>query len=246
MRRDHRPYFVKKAYLNFQAFYARRFLVPQMTCVGKRFQVIKPWHVEIFGFPVYIGDCTTIIAAPDGKVRLSVWPESPGKGSIRIGSYSLICPGVRIGSAKEIVIEDNCMVASRAYITDCDWHGLYDRLSIGRSEPVRLGPNVWIGDSAIVCKGVTVGENSIIGAGAVVVSNIPPNAVAVGNPARVVKRLDPTRQITARSQWYRDPKALFERVDRLDRSGNQHQRLFSVHGRLSWGGGRRHRDGSGA
>jgi acetyltransferase-like isoleucine patch superfamily enzyme len=218
MRRDHRPYFVKKAYLNLQASYTRRFLEPQMKRVGKRLQVIKPWHVEIFGGPVEIGNCATIIAAPDGKVRLSVWPASAGKGGIRIGSYGLICPGVRIGSAQKVVIEDNCMIASRAYITDCDWHGVYDRLSIGQSEPVRLGPNVWIGDSAIVCKGVRVGENSIVGAGAVVVSDIPPNTVAVGNPARVVKQLDPSRPMTTRSQWYSDPQKLFEQIDRLDRS----------------------------
>lgn len=218
MRRDHRPYFVKKAYLNFQAFYTRRFLEPQLKSAGKRFQVIKPWHVEIFGGPVEIGDCATIIAAPDGKVRLSVWPASQGKGVIRIGSYSLICPGVRIGSAEAVAIEDNCMIASRAYITDCDWHGVYDRLAIGRAEPVRLGPNAWIGDSAIVCKGVRIGENSIIGAGAVVVSDIPPNSVAVGNPARVVKRLDPTQPMVTRAQWFSDPEALFKKIDNLDRS----------------------------
>lgn len=218
MRRDHRPYFVKKAYLNLQALYTRRFLEPQMKTVGKRLQVIKPWHVEIFGAPVAIGDCTTIIAAPDGKVRLSVWPASPGKGGIRIGSYGLICPGVRIGSAQEVVIEDNCMVASRAYITDCDWHGLYDRLAIGRSEPVRLGPNVWIGDSAIVCKGITVGENSVVGAGAVVVDDVPSNTVAAGNPARIVKELDQQVPITTRAQWFADPQDLFERIDRIDRA----------------------------
>ena len=218
MRRDHRPYFVKKAYLDFQAFYTRRFLEPQLKRAGKRFQVIKPWHVEIFGGPVEIGDCATIIAAPDGKVRLSVWPASRGKGGIRIGNYSLICPGVRIGSAEAVVIEDNCMIANRAYITDCDWHGVYDRLAIGRSKPVRLGPNAWVGDSAIVCKGVRIGENSIVGAGAVVVSDIPSNSVAVGNPARVVKRLDPTLPVVTRSQWFSDPEALFEKIDNLDRS----------------------------
>ena len=218
MRRDHRPYFVKKAYLNLQAFYARRFLEPQMKCVGKRLQVIKPWHVEIFGAPVSVGDCVTIIAAPDGKVRLSVWPSSPDNGRIKIGNYCLVCPGVRISSAEDVAIEDNCMIASRAYITDCDWHGLYDRLDIGRSKPVRLGHNVWVGDSAIVCKGVHIGENSIVGAGAVVVDNVPPNSVAVGNPARVVKYLEPSQSMRTRSQWYRDPEALFEQIDRLDRS----------------------------
>jgi acetyltransferase-like isoleucine patch superfamily enzyme len=218
MRRDHRPYFIKKAYLNLQAFYARRFLEPQTACVGKRFQVIKPWHVEIFGAPVSVGDCVTIIAAPDGKVRLSVWPASPGNGQIKIGDFCLVCPGVRISSAEDVTIEDNCMIASRAYITDCDWHGLYDRIDIGQSKPVRLDHNVWVGDSAIVCKGVHIGENSVVGAGAVVVDDIPPNVVVAGNPARVVKQLEPSQSMKTRSQWYRDPEALFQQIDRLDRS----------------------------
>lgn len=56
--------------------------------------------------------------------------------------------------------------------------------------PIRIGDNVWIGGGAIVLPGVTVGENTVIGAGAVVTRDLPANAVAVGNPARVVRRLD--------------------------------------------------------
>lgn len=223
MIRDHRPYFVKKIYLNFQRLYGRRFLIPQMSRIGQSPHFIKPWHIEIFGGPVLLGDCVTIIAAPDAKVRLSIWPAKAGEGGIHIGNYSLICPGVRIGSALRVVIEENCMIASRAYITDSDWHGLYDRLSVGRSAAVRIGPNAWIGDSAIVCKGVTVGKNSVVGAGAVVVDDVPPNAVAAGNPARVVKTLDPENPFTTRAAWFRDPAALIDRIDSLDRrilSGN--------------------------
>lgn len=57
------------------------------------------------------------------------------------------------------------------------------------SRPIVLGNNVWIGAGAIVLPGVTVGDNSIIGAGAVVTRDVPANAVAVGNPARVVRTL---------------------------------------------------------
>lgn len=51
---------------------------------------------------------------------------------------------------------------------------------------------MWLGGSVVVCPGVSIGENSIIGAGAVVTRSIPPNSVAVGNPARVIKALDPS------------------------------------------------------
>ncbi len=57
------------------------------------------------------------------------------------------------------------------------------------SRPIVLGNNVWIGAGAIVLPGVTVGDNSVIGAGAVVTRDVPANAVAVGNPARVVRTL---------------------------------------------------------
>jgi acetyltransferase-like isoleucine patch superfamily enzyme len=53
-------------------------------------------------------------------------------------------------------------------ITDSDWHDVYNRISIGKTAPIKIEDNVWIGDSVIVCKGVSIGENSIIGADAVV------------------------------------------------------------------------------
>ena len=58
--------------------------------------------------------------------------------------------------------------------------------------PITLGDNVWLGGSVVVCPGVTIGENSIIGAGAVVTRSVPANSIAVGNPARVIRALDPT------------------------------------------------------
>lgn len=217
MIRDHRPYFVKRAHLRLQHWYTRRFVKPQFATLGKRPSFIKPWHIEVFGSPVEMGDYGTIFAISDAKVRLSVWSAGEGLGRIRIGRYCMICPGVRIGSAAEVVIEDSCMIASHAYITDCDWHDIYNRVSMGKSEPIRIEQNVWIGDSAIICKGVRLGENSVVGAGAVVVDDIPANTVAAGNPARVVKRLDPTQPITTRKDWYADPAALFSEIERLDR-----------------------------
>ena len=83
------------------------------------------------------------------------------------------------------------MIASRVYISDADWHDIYDRLaSPGPTAPIVLGNNVWLGEGAKVCKGVTIGENSVIGAGSVVASDIPANVIAAGNPAREIKKLD--------------------------------------------------------
>lgn len=60
------------------------------------------------------------------------------------------------------------------------------------AEPITIGDNVWLGGGVIVCPGVTIGDNSVIGAGSVVTRDIPPNVVAVGNPARVIREIEPS------------------------------------------------------
>ncbi len=63
------------------------------------------------------------------------------------------------------------------------------RAKLEAAEPITIGDNVWIGGGAIILPGVTIGENSVIGAGAVVTKDAGANVVAVGNPARVIRRL---------------------------------------------------------
>ena len=217
---------MKKGFLWFEKFYVNHFLRPQFAFLGKGFTFMKPWHVEIFGAPIELGNYANVIATSERKVRLSIWSQANGQGRINIGSYCLICPGVRIGSTCEITIGDNSMIAGNAYLTDSDWHGLYDRISPGKGAPIRVAENVWIGDNAIICKGVSIGPNSVIGAGSIVTSNIPANVVAAGNPAAVVKALDPTQKMTLRSEWFSDPQKLVRDIDLLDREMLQTNNLL--------------------
>ena len=226
MKRDHRPYIVKKAYLAFQKFYTAHFVRPHFKAFGKGSTFVKPWYVEVFGHPVEIGNFVHVIASADRRVRLSVWSEKRGQGRIRIGDYCLICPGVRISSASQISIGNGCMMASNVYITDSDWHDTYNRLAMGTALPVKIEDNVWIGDSAIVCKGVCLGRNSIVGAGAVVTKSIPENTIAAGNPAKIVKTLNPSEIIIGREQWFSDPKQLSKDLDRIDRDMLRGNSLF--------------------
>lgn len=223
MRRDHRPYAVKKLFLKWQQYYVRRFLGPQFDALGQGHHFMRPWYVELFGAPIELGRFATVIACADARVRLCVWPQWEGEGLIRIGDYCLICPGVRISSASGITIGHSVMMANRVYLTDSDWHDSYDRTAPGRRSPIRIGDNVWLGDSVIVCKGVTIGDNSIIGAGAVVVDDVPAHVVAAGNPARVVKHLDRDRPLKTRRDWFADPARLsrdFQIWDRALLEGN--------------------------
>lgn len=217
MRKDHRPYVIKKALLKFQRFYTAHFLRPHFAALGKSATIIKPWYVEVFGSSVVIGDHVTVVATSDQRVRLSVWSERQVSGHIHIGDYGIVCPGVRVSSASEIHIGDNCMLANGVYVTDSDWHDIYNRIGFGKTDPINIAANVWIGDGAIVCKGVSIGENSIIGAGAVVVTSIPSNCIAAGNPAKVVKHLDPQKSFTTRQQWFSKSANLYAEIDQLDR-----------------------------
>ncbi len=220
MRKDHRPYMINRLSIKFRNWYVNHFLRPQFEYLGKETTFVRPWHIEVTGWPIVLGDYANVVATPDKKIRLTVWSKSEGKGRIQIGDYCLICPGVRISAATEIVIGDNCMMAQGAYITDSDWHDLYDRSMFGgQTAPIRIGNNAWLGDSAIVCKGVTIGDNSIIGAGAIVVKDIPPNVIAAGNPATVVKHLDPDRRLKTRAEWFANLPQLDE-IDRKERKGN--------------------------
>jgi acetyltransferase-like isoleucine patch superfamily enzyme len=99
---------------------------------------------------------------------------------------------------KEIVIEDDVNVASGVRFMDSDAHpkDTQDRIADlppkpEEIKPVRICKNAWIGQNVFILKGVTVGEGAIIGVNSVVVTDIPPYSVAIGNPARVVaKNLD--------------------------------------------------------
>ncbi|MFO7885004.1 MAG: acyltransferase [Desulfobacteraceae bacterium] len=218
MRKDHRPYYIKKLWFGFQRFYLYHFLAPHLDSLGENPFIVKPWHIEVFGAPVRIGGNITLLGSSDKKTRLTVWSEKKDIRGIEIGDHVLISPGVRISAASEITIADNCMLASNVYITDSDWHGIYDR-SLPQQDvsPVRLEENVWVGDSAIICKNVTIGRNSIIGAGAVVTSDIPADCIAAGNPARIVKSLDPQKKIITRKDRFSDHESINMLLDQKER-----------------------------
>jgi acetyltransferase-like isoleucine patch superfamily enzyme len=218
MRKDHRPYWVKRIYLEFRAWYAEHFLRPHFDHLGHGGTFMKPWYVRVNGPNISLGDYATVIGDADKRVSIAVWGRGPGLGRLHIGDYALITPGVRISASDSIEIGDNCMIASGVYITDSDWHGIYDRIERNTGpRPIRIGNNVWIGDQAIVLKGVSIGDNSIVGAGAVVTHDVPANVVVAGNPARIVKQLDPDGPFVTRADYFRDPRSPASEADALDR-----------------------------
>jgi acetyltransferase-like isoleucine patch superfamily enzyme len=235
MQRDLRPYWVKRLLLGYRAWYAKHRLAPQFSSFGPYAVVMKPRYIEVFGPNVHLGRCATLIAEPDQRLRIGVWGRTPGSGELVIGDYALLTPGVRIMACDSIRIGNGCMFAHGAYVTDSDWHGIYDRIAIPETpRPVRIGDNVWVGDRATVLKGVTIGDNSIVAAGAVVTRDVAANTVVAGNPARPVKELDPDGPWYTRDEYLARPRELFAEFDALDREMLRDNRLLPWLKSLLW------------
>jgi acetyltransferase-like isoleucine patch superfamily enzyme len=218
MRRSSTPYVIKRLQKIMNQWYVNRFIAPQFDSLGSIPEIAHPRHLVIFGRNIHLGKYTQIICASDNCVRFTSWPSKQSNTEIVIGDYCLIAPGVRISAAKSIRIGDNCMLATRVTISDSDWHGIYNRIRPFRcTKPVIIENNVWLGENTIVCKGVTIGENSVIGAGSVVTKNVPANTVAAGNPARVIKSINPRRRMLKRELLFQNTERYFYNQDQLDK-----------------------------
>ena len=126
-------------------------------------------------------------------VHIAMVGESPDRKAIlRIGADSGISDRTRINVTDSVIIGDRCSIGWDCDIADTAWH----RILVPGQEPgpiskqVVIEDHVWLGSHTIVLRGVTIGANSVICAGSVVGTNIPPNSLAAGNPARVLQKIE--------------------------------------------------------
>jgi acetyltransferase-like isoleucine patch superfamily enzyme len=139
----------------------------------------------------------------DGTIVRGLLRREAFGGRILIGSNVYVGDDCLLSSGAEIVIGDGCMLAHGVQIFDNHTHPIdptaraahrKDLFTEGHgagveieSAPVSIGLNAWIGFNAIILQGVKIGSGALVGAGSVVVHDVPEDAVAVGNPARVVR-----------------------------------------------------------
>lgn len=109
--------------------------------------------------------------------------------NMKVGSHVFINHGLTVMARGGIEIGDNVMIGPGASLLTAN-HDLYDHqvLLCGK---VTIKNNAWIGAKAMILPGVTVGENAIVAGGAVVTKDVEPNTVVGGNPAKILKRLEP-------------------------------------------------------
>ncbi len=133
-----------------------------MKKTGKKFRIEEPFHCDFW--------------------------ERVTLGENFFANYNLV-----ILAGNEVVFGDNVMIGP-----NCGIYAAGHAFDAGRRAagleyalPVRIGNNVWIGGHVAIVSGVTIGDDTIIAAGSVVVTDIPPNVLAGGNPCRVIRQISP-------------------------------------------------------
>lgn len=114
-----------------------------------------------------------------------------GGKHVRLGNYVYANFNLTLVDDGNIDIGDNVMFAPNVTVITAT-HPVLPALrekGLQFNVDVKICPNVWIGAGAIIMPGITVGENSVVGAGSVVTKDVPPNTVVVGNPARVLREI---------------------------------------------------------
>ena len=184
MIKDRRPYYIRNLIENYYKFWTYYFIKPQFRSVGKNLDINKPWNLDIYGDDIFVGDNVHFRTSKNIITQICSWNRNNTNARILIGDNVLISPGVRILAAEEITIGNNVMLASNVYISDSDWHNVYDRIKTpGKSKKIIIKENAWIGEGSKISKGVIIGENSIIGLGSIVTTDVPDNKIYAGNPA---------------------------------------------------------------
>ena len=131
-----------------------------------------------------------------GDMGENIWIEPPVHmaygTNVHIGNHFYANFNLVIVDDIDVYIGENVMIAPNVTITPTG-HPVDPELRRPGTQfsiPVRIGNNVWIGSNAVILPGVTIGDNSVIGAGSVVTHDIPENVVAVGNPCRVLRKIN--------------------------------------------------------
>ena len=138
---------------------ARRILKELLPNAHKRIYIEPPFHCD-YGYNVQLGE----------RVYFNVNCVVLDAAKVTIGNNVFIGPGVHIYTATH---PTNAL----------------ERRSVAFAQSVSIGNDCWIGGNTVICPGVTIGDGCTIGAGSVVTKAIPPNSLAVGNPAKVIKKL---------------------------------------------------------
>ncbi|HEX2071822.1 MAG TPA: acyltransferase [Thermoleophilaceae bacterium] len=154
----------------------------------------------------FVAPDVTIQIGKRGRVELGRWSWLGHgtkirchEGEVTIGAKTVMGQECTISAYQHVSIGRECVIADRVMLIDFD-HGMVEvdrpvRLQGIYKRDVRVGNNVWVGYGACILRGVTIGDNAVIGTNAVVTDDVPANAVVGGVPARVIRMRDEPRTL---------------------------------------------------
>lgn len=147
-------------------------------------------------------DLTSLATGPAGRIEIGSYTclnssNLEAQSSISIGDHCLLSWGVTVTDSR---IPDSAGLASRrSALAETSGDPLRRLRPVSATAPVRIGDNVWIGFDSVVCGGLTIGRGAIIGCKTLVTAEVPAYAIVVGNPARILRFLEPDDTAEART-----------------------------------------------
>jgi acetyltransferase-like isoleucine patch superfamily enzyme len=171
--------------------------------LGRRRLLARRLHSDGIAF---IGPGVKLQIGRKGRIELGRWSWLGHgtkirchEGLVSIGAKTVLGQECTISAYQHVSIGRECVIADRVMLIDFD-HGMVEverpiRLQGIYKRDVRVGNNVWIGYGACILRGVTIGDNAVIGTSAVVTKDVPANAVVAGIPGRVIRMRDEPRSM---------------------------------------------------
>jgi acetyltransferase-like isoleucine patch superfamily enzyme len=150
---------------------------------------------------IVVGDDVTI----NGRITILFAVRYSGAPTLEIGDRSTIGHGSSFVIGKRITIGKGCLIANEVIVFDAPGHPTSPDLRLKGAaappeavKPVTICDNAWIGQRGIIYPGVTIGEGAVVSAGSVVMSDVAPNTIVAGNPARLASYSAFSQSATAR------------------------------------------------
>jgi acetyltransferase-like isoleucine patch superfamily enzyme len=171
-----RPNYLKSIILTLH-LHARRWSRGLSTVEGA-------YPLLVTGGSVTIGE-RLAIRGTQGRVEIG----SVAGGTLKLGDRIFINWGSTVVAHVDIEIGDDCKIGELTAIFDTDHHEVEPGAGVVKSKVV-IGSNVWIGRNSMVMPGVQIGDNSVVAAGSLVNSDVEPNTLVGGTPARLIRRLN--------------------------------------------------------
>jgi acetyltransferase-like isoleucine patch superfamily enzyme len=136
-------------------------------------------HISNYGM-ICAGHNLKLLSYPGSQVTIN----SPKQDATIVIGNDVLLNGCLIAAVKRVEIGDSTIIGPKTCIVDTDGHGIDDAPI--KVAPIKIGRHVWICEEVIILKGVTIGDNSIIGAGSVVTKDVEANTIVAGNPAKKI------------------------------------------------------------